>query len=130
MLCVSSGRKLSSMLRKNTGVVVGYAIFVISALAYFKLSGHDPHVSASGAFRMLTACYGVFFSMLSGYVLQLIARAKNLQPNYVLAIIMAGFATFSMLKSTGSSWTQMQAIVVFAPVSILGGWIFLERNRS
>jgi hypothetical protein len=41
---------------------------------------------------------------------------------------MAGFATFSLLKSDGSSWTQLLAIIVFAPVSVLGGYILIKNK--
>ncbi|GAB3937459.1 hypothetical protein [Mucilaginibacter myungsuensis] len=117
------------MVRKILGVIAGYTIFVITGVAYFQLSGHKPHAPATGGFQLLTAVYGAFWSMVAGYVLQLIARTNDLKPNFALAVIIAGFALFSMLKSTGSSWTQVQAMAVFAPASVLGGWMFLGKKK-
>ncbi|MFB3386815.1 hypothetical protein [Flavobacterium sp. LAR06] len=50
--------------------------------------------------------------------------------NFVLFVIMAGFATFSLLKSGGSSWTQLLAIFIFAPVSVLGGLFWIKRIKK
>ena len=64
------------MIRKILGVFVGYAIFVVTSLALFKLSGQDPHEQTTTNFKILTAIYGAIFSFLSGLVLQLIAKTK------------------------------------------------------
>jgi hypothetical protein len=45
----------------------------------------------------------------------------------VLLFIIAGFATFSFLKANGSHWTQLLAIFIFAPISVLGGWFYKKR---
>lgn len=116
------------MIRGISGVFIGYAIFVISGVALFQLSGVKPHAPASIGFKVITGIYGTAFSILAGYVLQLIAQSKTLIFNVVLALIIAGFAAFSIVQSTGSSWTQLQAICIFAPVSVLGGWLRLKRQ--
>jgi len=116
------------MIRKILGVFVGYVIFAATSLALFKLSGQDPHGQTTTSFKILTVIYGAIFSFLSGLILQLISQTKNLNLNYVLAFIIAGFATFSLLKSDGSYWTQLFAIFIFAPISILGGLFFNKRN--
>jgi NAD/NADP transhydrogenase beta subunit len=118
------------MLRKILGVFVGYAIFVATSLALFKLSGQNPHEQATISFQIFTAVYGVVFSFLSGLVLQLIAKTNTLTLNYILAVIIAGFATFSLIKAGGSNWTQLLAIFIFAPVSVLGGLFYLKRNKK
>ncbi|MEO6358408.1 MAG: hypothetical protein ABIU77_06995, partial [Ferruginibacter sp.] len=56
------------MIRKIGGVIAGYAIFVASSLALFKLSGQDPHLQATTNFQILAAIYGATFSFLSGLV--------------------------------------------------------------
>jgi hypothetical protein len=117
------------MIRKILGVVAGYAIFVATSIALFKFSGKDPHEQATINFQILTAIYGATFSFLGGLVLQLIAKTRNLNLNYILAIIIAGFATFSLIKSDGSHWTQLFAIIIFAPASILGGLFFNKAKR-
>ena len=118
------------MIRKILGVVIGYAIFVATSLALFKLSGQDPHGQATTIFQILTAIYGVVFSFLSGLILQLIAKTNSLTLNYILAVIIAGFATFSIIKADGSNWTQLLAIFIFAPVSVLGGLFYIKRNKK
>ena len=118
------------MIRKILGVVIGYAIFVATSLALFKLSGQDPHGQATISFQILTAIYGVVFSFLSGLILQFIAKTNSLTLNYILAVIIAGFATFSIIKADGSNWTQLLAIFIFAPVSVLGGLFYIKRNKK
>ncbi|MHC0441953.1 hypothetical protein [Flavobacterium sp. 3-210] len=116
------------MIRQILGVIIGYAIFVISSIFLFKFSEVNPHEDASKLFMVLTFVYGTVFSFTSGLVTQLIAKTKNMKVNYVLFVIMAGFATFSLFKSGGSSWTQLLAIFVFAPVSVLGGYFWINKR--
>ena len=118
------------MARKILSIIAGYAIFVATALALFKLAGKDPHTDATTIFVILTAIYGAAFSIIAGLVAQLIARTKDLKINYVLAFIIAGFAAFSFFKSGGSHWTQLLAIFIFAPVSILGGLFYNKRHQK
>ena len=115
------------MLRKILGVIIGYAFFVVTSLALFKLSGQNPHEQATTNFQILTAIYGVVFSFLSGLILQFIAKTNILTLNYILAVIIAGFATFSLIKTDGRHWTQLLAIFIFAPISILGGLFYIKR---
>jgi len=116
------------MTRKILGVVAGYAIFVASASVFFKLSGKDAHVDTSASFVISTAIEGIVFSFIGGFVLQLIAKTANLKLNFILAFVMASFAAFSYFKSGGNHWTQLLAIFVFAPTSILGGWFYLKQK--
>tara|TARA_R110000765_G_scaffold423792_1_gene533213 strand:+ start:1034 stop:1387 length:354 start_codon:yes stop_codon:yes gene_type:complete len=117
------------MIRKILAVIAGYAIFVITSLLLFKFSGQDPHEPASTSFKIITLIYGSVFSFASGFLLKLVARNRNLNLNYVLGFIIAGFAAFSITKSTGSHWTQLFAIIFFAPISILGGIYYNKRKR-
>ena len=117
------------MIRQILGVTIGYTIFVISSIFLFKFSEVNPHEEASKLFMVWTFVYGCIFSFISGLVTQLIAKTKNLKVNYVLFIIMAGFAAFSLFKSGGSSWTQLLAIFVFAPISVLGGLFWVKRSK-
>ena len=118
------------MIKKILAVIAGYAIFVVTSLALFKLSGQDPHEQATTGFKILTAVYGIVVSFLSGLIIQLIAKTNTLTLNYILAVIIAGFATFSLIKADGSNWTQLLAIFVFAPVSIAGGVFYIKRNKK
>ncbi|HEU4788949.1 MAG TPA: hypothetical protein VFS71_04630 [Flavobacterium sp.] len=118
------------MIKQILGVITGYAIFVISSVLLFRFSGVKPHSEASVAFMFLTFVYGTVFSFLSGLVAQSIAKTRNLKVNYILFVIMAGFATFSLFKSDGSSWTQLLAIFVFAPISILGVFFIIKKAKN
>jgi RsiW-degrading membrane proteinase PrsW (M82 family) len=116
--------------RKVLSIIAGYTIFVITALAIFKFSGQKPHADPSTVFVVLTAIYGTVSSFIAGLITQFISRTKNLKINYILAFIIAGFATFSLFKSAGNHWTQLLAIFIFAPASILGGLIYTKRNSK
>ncbi|RDC55507.1 hypothetical protein DU508_14565 [Pedobacter chinensis] len=115
------------MIRKILGLIAGYFVFVITSLALFKASGNNPHADPTNIFVIFTAIYGILFSIVSGFVTQLIAKTKSLNINYILALIIAGFAAFSLFKSTGNHWTQILAIFIFAPVSILGGLFHIKK---
>jgi len=118
------------MVRQISGVIAGYFIFVVSSLALFKFSGIEPHATAPLQIMVLTAIYGAGFSFLSGIISQYISNTNTLKTNYILALILAGFATFSYFKASGSHWTQLLAIFIFAPASILGGWFYLKRKSK
>jgi hypothetical protein len=115
------------MLPKILAVIIGYAIFVLTSLALFKISGQAPHAVATTGFISFTFIYGAVCSFIAGLVTQLIAKTGNLKINYVLAFILAGFAIFSLFKSTGEHWTQLLAIFIFAPATILGGLFYIKR---
>lgn len=118
------------MIRKIIGVLTGYVIFVVTSLAFFNLTAQNPHADPTIGFTILTALYGAVASFLSGLVAQWVAKGANLKTNYILAGIIAGFATFSVFKSEGNHYTQLLAIFVFAPVSILGGAYLLKRRKG
>ncbi len=112
------------MIRKILSIITGYAIFVATSLAFFKISGQKPHADPTNFFVVITAIYGAVFSFAAGLVTKLLSRSAGLKINYVLAFIIAGFAAFSLLKSEGNHWTQILAIFIFAPISILGGLLY------
>ena len=111
------------MIRNIIGVIIGYAIFVASSLLLFEVSGQNPHEDAINVFIIFAAIYGALFAIVAGFVTQLISKANKLGVNYALAIVIGGFAIFSLANSDGSHWTQILAIVIFAPISILGGML-------
>ncbi len=119
-----------NIFRNILSVVVGYATFVISAVLLFQLSGINPHADPSIVFIGFTVSYGILFSFVGGLVTQLISRTNQLTMNYILAGIMAGFAAFSMVKSAGNHYSQIAAIFLFAPSSIIGGLIYLKKIKK
>lgn len=119
-----------NIFRNTIGIIIGYAVFVISAVLLFQLSGIDPHADPTPGIVALTVGYGLIFSFVGGLVAQLISMSGTLTIHYILALVMAGFAAFSMFKTDGNHYTQLAAICLFAPASILGGIIYLKRIRK
>jgi formate hydrogenlyase subunit 3/multisubunit Na+/H+ antiporter MnhD subunit len=117
------------MIKKVLSVIAGYLIFAVSAVMFFQLTGQKPHAAATVYFQIITAIYGSLFAVLAGYITRLIANTKTLTINYILAFIIAGFATFSLITSGGNHWTQLLSIIIFAPVSVLGGYIGLKKHK-
>jgi len=118
-----------NILRNILAVIVGYTIFVISAVLLFQLSGVDPHADPSLGFIILTIIYGILFAFIGGLLTQLISQSRSLTINYVLAAIMAGFAAFSLFKTSGNHYSQLAAVFLFAPTSILGGMMYLRKIK-
>lgn len=118
------------MIRKIFGIVAGYGIFVVSSLMLFKYSRHDPHEEAGMFFMIFTIFFGMLFSFVAGAVAGFIDSKKGLAVNYMLAILIAGFALFSMIQSGGKHWTQFLAIFIFAPTSILGGIFYNKKSKK
>jgi len=118
------------MIRKILSVIAGYLIFAVTSVLLFKLAAQDPHQPASGQFMMITLAWGIFFSVIAGMIVQLVSGSRTLFLNYILASMMFAFAAISMILSKGSHWTQLFAMLVFAPVSIVGGILMLRRKKK
>ena len=120
---------IMTMLRNILAVISGYAVFAGSALLLFQWSGIDPHADPSLKVIIVTIGYGLIFSFLGGLLTQVISGSRTLTINYVLGVMMAGFATFSLFKSAGSHFSQLAAIFLFAPASILGGVAYRAKRK-
>ena len=116
-----------NIVRNVLAVIVGYLIFAVSAVLLFNLSGIDPHADASIGTIALVVAFGGAFAFIGGYFTKLIAATKTMIANDALAIITAGFAAFLLFKSPGNHYTQIAAIFLFAPLSLVGGFM---RRRS
>ena len=110
------------ILRNIAAVIIGYLIFAVSAVMLFQISGIDPHAGARPGVVLLVVVFGAVFSFIGGFVAKLIAHSGSLIPNLVLAILIFSFAAFSLARSPGSHYTQIAAMVVFTPISLLGGY--------
>ncbi len=117
------------MLRNLFALITGYAIFVVTAVLLFQISGVDPHSDPSISFLVAVIACGMLSSITGGFVLQLISKDKKLTINYILALIIGGFAAFSYFKTTGNHYSQIAAILLFAPLSILGGYIAIRKRK-
>ena len=112
--------------RNILGVIVGYFIFAVGAVIMFRLSGIDPHADVGLTTKGLVIGGGAVFAFVGGFVGKMIAATRTLTANIVLSLIMAGFAAVSFFMSAGEHYTQIAAIFLFAPLSLLGG--FLRRR--
>ena len=115
------------ILRNIAAIIVGYLIFSVSAVLLFKLGGIDPHAESGIGTKAGVIVFGAVFALIGGYAAKLIAATKALSVNIILSVLMASFAAFSFFKSEGEHYTQIAAILLFAPASLLGGFI---RRRS
>lgn len=118
------------MLRKIIAVISGYLLYAVSAVVLFQLSGHAPHSPTTWGFAGVTAMYGIFFAVLGGVITQYISKTDDLSLNIILALMIAVFAGISGFLSTGSHWTQIMSIVLFAPSAFLGGWLVFRNKNS
>ena len=109
--------------RNIAAVIVGYLVFAVSALLLFKLAGIDPHAETGTRIVLLVVVFGAVFSFVAGIVTKAVASSSSLVVNFVLAVLIFAFAAFSALQSSGNHYTQIAAMFVFAPVSILGGYV-------
>lgn len=111
------------MSRKFAAVGIGYLIFAISAVLLFQLSAHDPHSNPTLSFAVFVISYGMVFACAGGFVARWIAGGKSMTVNYALAVLMGALAAFSLFATRGNHYTQIAAVFLFAPISILGGVI-------
>jgi len=111
-------------LRSIVGVVVGYALFAVTAFALFRVTGHDPHAPASLAFMVVTVLEGVVFASAGGYVAGWIAGRRPVAHAVAVAVVLAAGAVASLVATLGHGavWTQVTALLFMAPSAVLGGW--------
>jgi hypothetical protein len=110
-----------TILRNVLGVVVGYLIFAIGAVMLFHLAGIDRHATPGLGTAAAVIVAGAGFAFAGGFAAKRIVATGTLKANVVLVCIMAGFAAVSLFISAGDHYTQLAAIFLFAPSSLLGG---------
>jgi hypothetical protein len=122
------------MLRSVAAVLMGYLLFALTAEAFFLLSGRDPHASAGAAFMAVTILYGLFFSILGGYVAALVAGAGKYEIEHAFAVatLIAAIGAASLIAEAPgeSKWTQLSAVLIIAPAAILGGYLRRRQIRT
>jgi len=114
-----------TMLRSVGGVLLGYAIFAVSAVALFALTGRDPHAPASLAFMAMTVVIGDTCAMIGGYIAGWLAGRRPLAHGVAVAVVIAVGAAVSLFATLGhgSVWTQIAALLFMAPSAVVGGWV-------
>lgn len=122
------------MLRSVAAVLMGYLLFALSAAAFFAFSGHDPQASASVAFMTAGILYGLFFSILGGYVAAAVAGAGKYEIEHAFAvatlIAAIGAAALIAESPTESRWTQLSLVLIIAPAAVLGGYLRRRQIRA
>jgi hypothetical protein len=115
--------------RTLLSVFAGYAIFVISAIVLFRVSGQDPHLEASTQFVIGSTLYGMFFAALAGYIATKLAKGVSPVPAIALCAIIAflGGITLIMRPAGGPRWSQLATLVFIAPMALAGGLVRLRR---
>ena len=117
------------MLRSIGAVVAGYLVFGLSAVALFRLSGSDPHSAAGAAFMAGSMVWGLLFGAAGGYTAARLAGRRSLAHAGAVGVLLAAIAAVSWLARPGGGavWTQAAAILLFAPATLLGGWLHSRR---
>lgn len=116
---------MSAVFRHVAAVLAGYLLFAGLSAALFALSGRDPHQAADATFVAFSMAYGTIAAVLAGYLAGLIGGGNPLAHARTLALAIAAVGIVSMLSRPGAGavWTQLAAVVIFAPSAILGGWL-------
>ena len=112
-------------LRSIASVIVGYAVFVISAVAFFQLSGREPHAPQPLWFMAASTVYGMAFAGLGGILTAKISPARPRLHAGITALILATGATASLIKSPASdaTWSMWGALLLMAPACCAGGFL-------
>ena len=110
--------------RSVFAVIVGYLVFLLPAAAFFRLTGQDPRAGATPTFMMGALAWGIICSVGAGLVAGKIARRSETLHGALVGGLIVSLALASMyLSREGAWWTQIAAIVLFAPFALLGGFI-------
>jgi len=114
-----------TLLRSALAVIVGYAIFAVSAGALFHLTGQPPHGEATVPFMVGATLYGIAFALLGGYVSGWIAGRRPFTHGLIVAGLLALGAGASLIATTGQGhiWSQAAALIAMAPAAALGGYL-------
>ena len=110
-------------------VVLGYLVFALSAVVFFKLSGQAPHAAAPLSILLVSILVGVVSAFLGGYLAASLAGRKPLAHGLAVAVILAIGAGVSLVSTIGHGaiWTQVAALLLMAPSAALGGWVRARR---
>jgi NhaP-type Na+/H+ and K+/H+ antiporter len=114
-----------SAVRSVLAVLCGYAVFALSAFAFFRLSGQPPHQEAPMSVMLTSVAVGMLFAVLGGYLAARLAKRRPLAHGVAVALVLAVGAAISLLSTLGNGaiWSQVSALVLMAPSAVLGGWL-------
>jgi len=119
-------------MRVVLGFVVGYAISLVTSVAFFRLMHQDPHGPAPLWMKALAAAVGVVFALVAGFVAVKIGGPDAGQKTGTavgIAILVVAFLSV-IFDIRGAHWSQVGAMVLMAPAAGLGGRLAAERRYA
>ena len=116
-------------LRHVVAVLAGYLVFAMLAAALFGLSHRDPHQAQDWIFTAFSILYGAIAGTVAGYLAAWIGRSNPMSHARTLAVAIAAVAIVSLLARPGAPWTELATIFLFAPCTLLGGWLRATARR-
>ncbi len=117
------------ILRSIGAVLVGYMLFVVTTLAFFKLTGQAPHQAAPPAIMLGSVALGIVAALLGGYAAGYLAGRRPFVHGLAVAAVLALGASASLISTLGHGaiWSQLCALLLMVPAAALGG---LVRERQ
>jgi len=111
--------------RRVLGVIVGYAIFAVSAVLLFQLTRRNPHAEQPTMFMAGSVIYGIMFAIAGGYVSAVLGGGSARVQAGAVGVAIALGATVSLLAgpSASSAWSRVAALLLMAPAAAIGGII-------
>jgi hypothetical protein len=111
--------------RRVLGVIVGYAIFAVSAVLLFQLTRRNPHAAQPTIFMAGSIVYGITFAAVGGYVSAVLGGGSARVQASAVGVVIALGATVSLLAGphAGSMWSRVAALLLMAPAAAVGGII-------
>jgi len=121
-----------SILRSVIAIVLGYAVFAVSAGLLFRLTGRDPHAPQSAGFMLFAVVYGIAFAGVGGILASRVAQGKGTVHAAFVTLLIALGATISLVASpgAGATWSQWSALVLMAPAAWGAAAISARRRAS
>jgi MFS family permease len=119
-------------IRTVLAVVLGYAIFALSAVILFHSAHVDPHAPTALGFGSFTAVYGLAFAVAGGFIGGRVARRHDLVCGIGVALLIATGAALSLIASPGAHarWSQLVALVLCSPAALVGDWMRRRRQAA
>ena len=120
-----------SVLRSVAAVMLGYAVFAVSAVLLFNAAGRDPHAPQNLGFELFAVVYGIIFAGLGGLLAARIARRKGALHGAFVAFVIALGALLSLVATPGggSRWSQWAALAFMAPSAWGAAKVFAKRAK-
>lgn len=117
------------ILRSIGAVLVGYVLFVVTTLAFFKLTGQAPHQEAPPTIMLGSVAVGIVAAFLGGYVAGYLTGRRAFVHGVAVAAVLALGATASLISTLGHGaiWSQLCALLLMVPAAALSG---LARERQ